>query len=345
MPRKRLPPRLKLRKDRDGRKIWVIKDGPKTIRTGFTEFDAEEAHRRFAEYLSAEPDTSRSRSAQILIADVLHVYIEEKGMETAQPKEMIQLVGRLNGYWGDRTVSEIRGATCRAYTRCRKTESGSRRDLEILRAACRYYAKEYGMDATPEFTLPDKSVPRSEYMKRDQVARFLRVCRNHPDRQHLVRLVLIGIYTGTRPGAILNLQWMSNTQGGSVDLEKGVLHRRGEGERVAHNKRRTPCKLPSTIIGFLQRWKVQDQGIRYVVHYKGSSIQKLNKAWRGAIRDAGLPKSFVPHLLRHTRGTWLAEKGVQPGQAAASLGITVEEYERTYLHNDPDFQKEAASAY
>ncbi|MBP8234481.1 MAG: hypothetical protein KAY22_19485 [Rhizorhabdus sp.] len=33
------------------------------------------------------------------------------------------------------------------------------------------------------------------------------------------------------------------------------------------------------------------------------------------------------------------------GEAAASLGLTVEEYERTYLHNDPNFQQAAADAF
>lgn len=54
---------------------------------------------------------------------------------------------------------------------------------------------------------------------------------------------------------------------------------------------------------------------------------------------------MTPHVLRHTRGTWLAQAGVEAGQAAASLGLTVDEYERTYLHNDPEFQKAAADAY
>ena len=54
---------------------------------------------------------------------------------------------------------------------------------------------------------------------------------------------------------------------------------------------------------------------------------------------------MTPHVLRHTRGTWLAQAGVPSGQAAASLGLTVDEYERTYLHNDPNFQQEAANAF
>ena len=60
---------------------------------------------------------------------------------------------------------------------------------------------------------------------------------------------------------------------------------------------------------------------------------------------AQLTKDITPHVLRHTRGTWLAHAGVPAAEAAASLGMTQEEYERTYLHIDPAFQKNAANAF
>ncbi len=38
--------------------------------------------------------------------------------------------------------------------------------------------------------------------------------------------VLIGLYTGTRPGAILSLHWEPNRAGGWIDLDAGIIHRR-----------------------------------------------------------------------------------------------------------------------
>lgn len=169
--------------------------------------------------------------------------------------------------------------------------------------------------------------------------------RRDQKRSHLVRLILVGLYTGTRSGAILDLQWMANTMGGWVDLKAGIIHRKAEGERVAHNKRKTPVKMAPRLIAHMKRWKEADQGIRFAVHYNGDSPTKINKAFRSAIAACRLETWITPHVLRHTRGTWLAQSGVPSVQAAASLGLTVEEYERTYLHNDPSFQKEAANAY
>ena len=99
------------------------------------------------------------------------------------------------------------------------------------------------------------------------------------------------------------------------------------------------------LILHMKRWKESDQGLRHVVHYQGKPCKKLKTAWGNARSEAGLGEDIVPHGLRHTRATWLAQAGVPAGQASASLGMTEKEYERTYLHHDPEFQSEAAKAY
>ena len=207
-----------------------------------------------------------------------------------------------------------------------------------------YYAwrdgpKLPGVPGSPEFTAAFNQAHASpDAPKRLPVT-------NGEKRRHLTRLIIIGLYTGTRPGAILDLQKEPSTTGGYANLETGVIHRKAQGERVAHNKSKTPVKMAPSLIAHMKRWKRLDQGIRYWVHYNGQPITKLNKAFRGAVAAAGLSPKVTPHVLRHTRGTWLAQASVPSGEAAASLGLTVEEYERTYLHNDPEFQKNAANAF
>lgn len=365
MPRKPSPPRLWLRPDTA---TWVIKDGSKRIGTGCSEADAEAAERALAEYLASKYQAPRGgRSSEITVGDVLAVYLDEKSDSTSRPKETEQAVGRINEFFGAMKVDEVKGRPCREFAEHRQTESGARRDLEVLRAALRYYHKEHGLDALPAITLPEKSVPRERYLTRSEVAMLLWACmgwekigtgdnaywkrRRDQKRVHLARLILIGVYTGTRLGAILNLQWIRSTTGGWADLDRGVIFRRAEGERVAHNKRKTPVKMAKRLQAHMRRWKRLDgwegdkQGLRYVVHYQGEKITKPQKAFRSARAAVGLGDDVVPHVLRHTRGTWLAQAKVPPNEAAASLGLTVEEYERTYLHNDPDFQSEAAEAF
>ncbi|SMD20289.1 site-specific integrase [Rhizobium sp. RU36D] len=282
------------------------------------------------------------------------IYAEEKAQSTARPRETLAMLDRLTEFFGDMAVTEIRGKTCRDYADDRGNDGGARRDLEVLRAAINYYHGEYTLDMVPKITLPEKGTPRQRWLTRQEVARLLRAARKEKQCRHLVRLILIGLYTGTRLSALLNLQWIPNTNGGHVDLDRGVIYRRADGERVAHNKRRTPVKIPPRLLRFLRYWKAADsrsdsQGnvvtLRYVVTYAGDKVVKPHKAFRTIRAAAGFGDDVTPHVLRHTRATWLAQAGIDAHEAAASLGLTVEEFERTYAHASPDFQQAAANAF
>lgn len=352
MPQKRRPARLWLRPDT---RTWVIKDGPERISTECSEDQIGAAQAKLAEYIADQYRPQRgSRSAEVTIGDVLMVYLEEKCPKTARPKETESMIGRLNDFFGDLTVSAIRGKLCREFADERGNEGGARRDLEVLRAAVNYYHGEHTLDMVPKITLPEKGSPRQKWLTRQEVARLVRASRNGFRSQHLVRLIMIGLYTGTRLKAVLNLQWIPNTNGGHIDLERGVIYRRAEGERVAHNKRRTPVKIPPRLLRFLKYWKAADTAIdeagkeitlRYVVSFGGKAIDSPHKAFRTIRAAAGLGDDVTPHVLRHTRATWLAQAGVDAHEAAASLGLTVEEFERTYAHASPDFQQAAANAF
>ena len=343
MPRKRAPARLWLRPDT---RTWVIKDGSDRISTECSEHDIAAAQAKLAAHIAAKYQPQRGGSAaSVTIGDVLLVYLQDRSDKTARPKETEAMIDRLNAFWGGMAVNQVKGATCREYAVHRGNEGGARRDLEVLRAAINYYAAEYDLDYVPKVTLPKKGEPRQRWLTRSEAARLIRASRRMPQCEHLVRLLLIGIYTGTRLGAILDLQWIANTTGGYVNLETGVMYRKAEGERSAHNKRRTPVRMPRRLIRFLAYWKAKDQGLRYVVHYGGEGIEKPHKAFRTIRKAAGLDESVTPHVLRHTRATWLAQANVPAGEAAASLGLTEQEYERTYLHHSPDFQSRAADAY
>lgn len=370
MPQKRRPARLWLRPDT---RTWFIKDGTQRIPTECSEAEVEAAQGKLADYITSQYRPQRSsRSAEVTIADIVIVYSEEKAQQTARPKETVAMLERITDFFGDMLLTEIKGQTCRDYASDRGNLGGARRDLETMRAAVNYYHAEHTLDMVPKITLPEKGMPRQKWLTRSEIARLLLVSmgwipvssdietrqlkwkRSGWRYPHLTRLLMIGLYTGTRLSATLNLQWMPNTTGGHIDLDRGVIYRRADGERVAHNKRRTPVKIPRRLMRFLHYWRKADTSIdergrevtlRYAVHYSGEKIVKPHKAFRSIRSLAGFDDDVTPHVLRHTRATWLAQAGVEIEQAAASLGMTSEEFERTYAHAHPDFQQQAANAF
>jgi len=344
MSRARHPPHLIKKRGRplqDGtrRVWWLIKDGNYQKRTGFLEHQITQAEQALSQYIGEkhDPASKGGKSSEIPIADVLNVYFSYKISTTSRPKELAASIKRLNDFWGAKTVSEILSPSCRDFAKQRKTLSGARRDLENLRAAVKHYKAEYGMEAEPIFTLPDKSPPRERWLTRAEAARLLKACRRESKRKHLARFLLIGIYTATRHDAILRLQWMPNTTGGWVDLENGVMYRRAE-NTIETKKRKPPIRIPNRLLAHMRRWYRHDAGIRHVVHFEGRPIKKLVRSFSGARRQAGLDDRVIPHALRHTAITWLCQAGLPIMEVSGFAGVTIKELERTYLHHHPDYQ-------
>lgn len=347
MPRRKKPPHLFLRADPpieggDGkpRLVWVIKDGAKHKRTGCAEHEVGSAEQKLKEYLGEKHDPVQrdGRSSEIPLADVLTVYLTAKIDATPRPKEFAAGIRRLNEFWGKKTAAEILGPTCRQFADHRGSVSGARRDLETLRAAVKHYKAEYGMHAEPVFTLPEKSQARERWMTRDEIAALLWSCHRSQRRKHLVRFILMGVYTATRHQAILRMQWIANTTGGWVDLDKGVMYRRPAG--VKETKKRTPAvRIPDRLLAHLKRWHRMDQGVRSIVHYEGREIERLENSFRRARAACGLDEGVIPHALRHTAITWLMQSGVPIAEVSGFAGITVKELERTYWHHSPDHQE------
>jgi len=347
MPRPRKPPRLEIREERDGRRTWVIRDGQRYHRTGCLEDQIADAEQSLCEYLahkSTRPNTSVRVASQAKLADILMVYLDVKEKTIARPAELRSRVRNLNDFWGGRSASDVRGPACRDYVRLRGAQIAARRELETLRAAIHHYAREYGLDVVPKFTLPEDSQPRERWLTRSEAARLLWAAWRSPYHQHLARFILIGLYTGTRHKAILALQWMPNTTGGWVDLDRGVLHRRGDGERET-KKRRPPTRIPSRLIAHLRRWRDSDSGLRFVVRYDGRPITRIEKAFRSCRERAALSGDITPHVLRHTFCTWLAHAGVPVWEAAGMAGMTAAMFESVYGHHHSDFQKAAGESF
>jgi site-specific recombinase XerC len=342
MPRHASPPRLYLRADR-GKSVWIIRDNGKDQRTGCLERERGRAEIRLAEYL-AQKHTARpakgGKSDTVSLAEVMRVYVMEHAPSVARPKLIADHIEGLTSFWAHRMVSSIKGKTCRDFAASRTTPSMARHEMETLRAAVNYFHKEYGLDPVPAFTMPPKDRARERWLSRDEAAELLWQARRTP---HVARFILIGLYTGTRSGAILGLSWLPSIKNGWIDIEAGVLHRSGSGQRET-KKRQPPAAIPARLLAHLRRWKRLDKNMKSVINWNGSSVLSVKKGFKSAVRNAKLSGDVIPHTLRHTCSTWLMQAGVEPWQAAGFLGMTVEMLERAYGHHSPAYQKGAVEA-
>jgi integrase len=327
MPRRRLPPRLYLD---PGRREWIIRDGASFIRTGCAEAEHESAEKRLAAHIGAK--YAPRRTATPLIADVLLAYTNEHLPHTRSLKPSATFVGNLAAWWGSKTLADVTAANCRAYA-ASKNAPGARRELEVLRAAINHWHREHGpLASVPAVVMPPKTPRRERWLTRSEVARLLWEARRTP---HLARFILLGIHTGSRSRALLTMRWSW------IDFANRIALRRSPDE-IETKKRTPPVKLGRRILGHLRRWRRLEPKGTLIVHYEGAPIGSLRRSFANACKRAGLGADVTPHILRHSRATWLMQRGVDPWQAAGHLGMSVAILQTVYGKHHPDFQSDAA---
>lgn len=329
MPRRKAPPRLYLDPKRGA---WIIRDGARFIRTGCTRENLADAENQLAEYIGekyAPPATSTPT-----IIEVLAAYASEVVEHRASKRNISYNIGNLIKWWSGKQASDVTTRNCRAYA-ATKTASAAHADLKVLRAALRHWQKEHTpLAVQPNVWTPPAGPGRDRWLTRGELARLLWAARRS---QHIRRFILLAYYTGSRPGAILRIQW------DQIDLSAGVMMRNRPGAAVHANKRAPRVRLGKRILAHLRRWHRLDRGtVSYLCHYEGRAVADPHGAWRRAVKVAGL-SGITRHTLRHTRATHLVQAGVSLWEAAGFLGMTVKTLEATYGHHSPDHQERAAN--
>jgi hypothetical protein len=326
MPRPAKGVRLWLRpeeRNSDGtlrkRSVWVIRDGPRKISTGCAAEDRAGAERALGEHLADKYQPSRIRGrhpSEILIADVLTIYLTDVAPRHSREQETKQRVLTLDAWWADRTLADVNGANCRAYVAYRTaqpwksakpertgrsprivTAAGARRELEDLRAAINHHRREGLCSEIVSVVLPDRASARERWLTRSEAARVLwaawrakQVMRGTDSRRavgrHVARFILIGLYTGTRSSAICGAALMPTLGRGYVDLDQGVFYRRAIGRRQT-KKRQPLVKLPPRLLAHMRRWARLGFARRAVVEWNGKSVKSVRKGFEAAVRAAG----------------------------------------------------------
>jgi hypothetical protein len=260
------------------RAVWVIRDGPRKISTGCAPQDRAGAERALGEHLADKYKPNRAggrHPSEILIADVLAIYLTDIAPRHAREDETKQRVLTLDAWWAEKTLAEVNGTNCRAYVEHRtrqawkaarpeKTGTAPRMvtaaaaggELKELRAAINHHRREGLCSEIVSVVLPPRADARERWLTRSEAARLLwaawrarQVMRDKATLRavgrHVARFILVGLYTGTRSAAICGAALMPTVGRGHVDLAQGVFYRRAVGRRQT-KKRQPPVKAAAT---------------------------------------------------------------------------------------------------
>jgi integrase len=356
------------------RASWVIRDGASKIRTGCPQADRQGAEQALAEYIARKYQVSRESGrhpSEILIADVLNIYLTDVAPKHSDPTITKARVMTLAAWWGDKSLADVNGTTCRQYVAYRMmqprkasrpdvtgkpprmvTSAGARRELEDLRSAINHHRREGLCSEIVGVALPEKSEPRQDWLTRQEAARLIWAAWRYREVQnfratdrhtlrHVARFILIGLYTGTRHAAICGAAFNPAIGRGHIDLERGVFYRRPQGVKET-NKRQPPVRLPARLLSHLRRWHRLGVASHAVVEWNGKPVSSVKKSFAAAVTAAGINRHITPHVLRHTAATWAMQSGANVWDAAGWLGMSPELLERVYGHHHFDYQRDVA---
>lgn len=237
----------------------------------------------------------------------------------------------LESHFGHRLGTAIEKDDCRAYAKERKklgySPSTIKTDLELLRACLRW---RYG-DSAPNLWMPPASPPRDRWLTKDE-ARALVDAAKSP---HIKLFLILGLATGARAGAILDLTW------DRIDFLHGTIDYRPPG-RVQTNKRRTIVPMNATARKALEeahKGRLSD----HVIEFNGKQIASVKKAIERLADATGIPVS--PHVLRHSCAVWMAQADVPMQKISQYLGHTsLNMTVSVYARYSPSFMKDAGAA-
>ncbi len=233
-----------------------------------------------------------------------------------QPQHLTQTMG--NGY-----IKQMRKAG--------QSDGTTRRELGVLRAALEFGRRNKWFAAAPHIPMPPMPQPKERWLTKDEAAKLLDACKS----PHIKTYMALGIYTGARRGAILDLTW------DRVSLEAGHISFKMPG-RPTSNKRRGMVPINATLKAVLEDAAILSQS-DYVVEFRGGPVKDIKHAFKDAAKAAGLV-GVTPHVLRHTCATWLIQAGVSFAETADFLCDSEQMIRKVYRHHSPEWLRGAASA-
>lgn len=256
---------------------------------------------------------------------------------------------KLKAHFGHLAVKDIMPADVSAYVAKRRAGTLGKpsvnhtisRELSVLNAAINHAvkAKRLPKSDQPFIKLPGVSPPRDRWLSFDEAdallaAALVRVDPHSPKGTlpRVYRFIALALNTASRKGAVLSLQRRQ------IDMAGGMIHLNPAG-RAQTKKHRPRVPISDALRPILSETLLQipDKPEAFLLDHDGC----IRTAFENAVKRAGLGADVTPHVLRHTKATWIAQAGVSMFDIAGVLGDSVETVTKTYAHHHPDYLRDA----
>lgn len=296
---------------------------PRRISTGTADRGRAEAIARELWERITKPATER-------IGDLWPLYVKDRKKDGVGTDFRTHELALKEHFW-HRLGTAVTREDCRAYHIARKelgySASTIRTDLALLRACLRW---RYAEDA-PALWLPPASAPRERWLTKPEANKLVEAAKS----PHTKLFLILGLATGARASAILDLTW------DRVDFHHGTINFKPPG-REQTNKRRTVVPINNRARMALE--EARNAALSdHVIEYGGKPVASVKKAIERLAKATGIAVS--PHVLRHTCAVWMAQADVPMQKISQYLGHTsLAMTASVYARYSPSFMTDAGDA-
>ena len=284
-----------------------------------------------SQWVRAHDDAFKALTA-VTVLDILEGYALDRERHGTHKTQQYVLTP-LKAHLGHLPAEDLQGQPIEDYKFERsKTvkDSTIRRELNALHAAFVWAAHKGRGRLIPKDLVPDIVMPADTlhaerwFLNEVDEAEFLELALAYPNKK-LGRFVMIGLSTGARREAILELTW------DRLNVDARTIDFRVPGRVLPKTKRRVQIAMSKRAWEFFRQVPPAERVGKVV----GAS--DITSIWEFFVKS--LPGKFAwvtPHIMRHTFITLQLRAGVSEWDVAGQVGDTVKIIHAHYGHHAID---------
>ena len=198
-----------------------------------------------------------------------------------------------------------------------RSNGGINRIMSVINTVLRELVDNEIIDKQPKLKALPENNQRKEFYTPQNIADMVKVSREVFYNHELADAILFGVYTGCRQANLLNLKVQD------VDFHNSLITFRDTKHGEDHI-----IDIHPELVELLKVRCANEPGSAKVFHF--TNKDELWNAFKKVRNLVGLSDKYVWHSLRHTTGTWLAERGVPIQTIAKVLGHKTLEMSQRY---------------
>jgi integrase len=288
------------------------------------------AERYHVEWRKAQSDALKALTSAT-VSEIVDGYLEDarrRGVRTSQSYTLVPVLALL----GNNNAENLEGQPLQDYVAQRGglvSDGTLRRELGALRAALGWAAKAKLIEKVPEIDRPSAAVfVERSFLEKADAARFLELALVWSNKR-VGRFVALGLGTGARREAILDLTW------DRVNLIERTIDFRVPGRKVT-NKRRVLAVINERLLRFLEAIPPAERYASVV------GAGEIRSCWATFVKTTPWPW-MTAHCMRHTFITLGLRGGVTIAEMAELVGDTYQMIETHYWHRQADSRLRSAA--